>query len=280
MSSNQTAAALRAQISEADIRLKNRVYDGASDPVWRLAVYEPVHQGWEFTNMGGRDILDYIGARARLHAESNVVEFCAGLGDTGRYLTTNFNCHVTGIDINEQQVHHARAKINEHYPHLAHRLDFIHADVLQWRSPTQFDVAFAMDSLMLIREAGEVLKKMRDATKREGFTILAEMMAGPGLTGEIRQFVWDLDGIITLPTVNEYEAMMRAARFSHIEMEDVTELAEECFDKIYRAAQRRAGMIAEAEGAKVQETWFQVADFYRKHFHARTFLYTRVTAQP
>jgi sarcosine/dimethylglycine N-methyltransferase len=63
-------------VGEEEILLKNQIYNHAADPLWRLAVYEPVHDGWEFTNMGGRQVLDFIGMQAGLDSGKEVLESC------------------------------------------------------------------------------------------------------------------------------------------------------------------------------------------------------------
>ena len=91
-------------VSDAELLEKNRIYDTAADDIWRRVVYDPVHDGWEFTNMGGRHVLDYVGRLAQASPGRRVVELCSGLGDTCRYLARVFDCEVTGIELNPRQI--------------------------------------------------------------------------------------------------------------------------------------------------------------------------------
>ena len=46
-----------------EVLQKNReIYSETSSPVWYLAVYGPAHDGWEFINLGGRQVLDRLAA--------------------------------------------------------------------------------------------------------------------------------------------------------------------------------------------------------------------------
>src|SRR5215204_6664186 len=92
---------------------KNKIYDHMAELVWRLVVYEPVHGGWEFVNIGGRNILNFIGQMAKDRGVRQGVEFCCGSGATCRYLAQNYDLQLTGIDINEKQIEFARELLED-----------------------------------------------------------------------------------------------------------------------------------------------------------------------
>src|SRR5262245_53222974 len=72
--------------SAASAAAKNRQYDTVGDEVWRIAVYEPVHHGWEFTNAGGAPVLDALAFACQVEPGSAVLELCSGTGAVARYL--------------------------------------------------------------------------------------------------------------------------------------------------------------------------------------------------
>lgn len=133
------------EVSDAELLEKNRIYDEAASSVWRTICYEPVHGGLEFTNMGGRAILDYVGMFAYDSESNRVLELCSGLGETCCYLAEMFGCQVTGIELNRHQIAHALAKAASD-PRIAPKVNFVEADIRHWTPEELFDVAFTLDS--------------------------------------------------------------------------------------------------------------------------------------
>lgn len=266
------------EASDAELLEKNRIYDEAAGSWWRTLVYEPVHDGWEFTNMGGRAVLDYIGEFAELRPGKRVLELCSGLGDTSCYLATKFACHVTGIEMNRRQIGHALEKVARD-PELARKLEFVESDIRNWKPERLFDVAFTLDSLMLVKSVSDILVKLHEALREGGVVVLTEMTAGPNVTGEILNFVWRLDGMITVLPPIEYERMLASAGFTDIEITDVTLLAQDCFQLIAGAVQSQKEKLMEPVDAEEIGNWEKLSAFYLECFREGRFSYSRITAR-
>jgi cyclopropane fatty-acyl-phospholipid synthase-like methyltransferase len=264
------------EVSDAELLEKNRIYDRASDLIWRRVVYGPVHDGWEFTNMGGRHILDYVGQCASVSG-GRVVELCSGLGDTCRYLASNFNCHVTGVEMNRQQFENASERVSRD-PELSERIDFVLSDVRSWQPASSFDVAFSLDSLMLVNGVQEILTKVHSVLKPGGVVVLTELTSGPNVTKELLEFVWKLDGMITVPTPVDYEAMLIDAGFIGIEIVDVTALALDCFERMSTTMQEQRDELLEVIDGGEYESWERLTKFYCDCFRNQQFTYSRITA--
>lgn len=266
------------QVSDAELLEKNRIYDTASDDIWRRVVYDPVHGGWEFTNMGGRHVLDRVGRLAEASPGRSVVELCSGLGDTCRYLAREFDCRVTGVELNPHQIERAREKVAGD-AEAAGRIDFVESDVRSWEPARPFDVAFSLDSLMLVNDVAGLLPKVHSALRPGGAVALAEMTAGPNVTDELLKFVWELDGMITVPAPQGYVEMLGEAGFSEVEVEDLTGLAEDCFRLMSAALNEQEGALLETMGAAEYEGWCKLTDFYHRCFLDGKFTYSLVTAR-
>lgn len=269
---------LYAEVSDAELLEKNRIYDEAASALWRTVVYEPVHDGWEFTNMGGRTILDYVGEFAEASAGKRVLELCSGLGATCCYLAEKFDCHVTGIELNQHQISHALQRLARE-PRLAEKVRFIEGDIRRWNADQLFDVAFTLDSLMLVNSVDEILLKVHSALKPGGVVVLTEMTAGPNVTDELLNFIWRLDGMITVPPPLEYHKMLTAAGFSDIEITDVTFLARDCFQLMTSAVQTQKEKLLETMDATEIDNWLKLTDFYLNSFRNEQFSYSRITAR-
>lgn len=267
-----------SEVTDAELLEKNRLYDEAANSLWRAVVYEPVHCGWEFTNMGGRVILDYVGQFAAASAGKRVLELCSGLGDTCRYLAEKFDCQVTGVELNQRQITHALQKIAR-APRLAEKLEFIEADIRHWTPDRPFDVAFTLDSLMLVKSVDEILRKVHSALIPGGVVVLAEMTAGPNVTAELLDLIWRIDGMITVPPPREYQKMLTASGFSEVEITDVTFLAENCFKLMAGAVRAQREKLLETIDATEVENWEKLTGFYLDCFRNQQFSYSRITAR-
>src|SRR5271165_768045 len=79
---------------------RNTSYDNADDPLWRLLVYEPVHSGREFINIGGARVLDAIASKLKPQTCLRLLEIGSGLGANCIYLGTKCGYDITGVDAN------------------------------------------------------------------------------------------------------------------------------------------------------------------------------------
>lgn len=272
------ATTYHRQVSDAELLEKNRIYDTAADDIWRRVVYDPVHGGWEFTNMGGRRVLDYVGRLAQASPGRRVVELCSGLGDTCRYLARGFDCHVTGVELNPRQLARAREKAGGDAA-AAGKIEFVESDIRSWEPARPFDVAFSLDSLMLVNDVKGVLPRVRAALEPGGAVALAEMTAGPKATEELLERVWELDGMITIPEPRGYVEMLEEAGFSDVAVSDLTGLAADCFRRMSGALREQKGALLETVGAAEHEGWSQLTDFYHGCFLDGRFTYSLVTAR-
>lgn len=257
---------------EHEAALKNaETYSHAASDVWRRLVYEPVHGGLEFTNMGGRAILDFVARHARLGPGSHALELCSGTGACARYLADRFGCSVTGVEMNDGMAAHARALADE-------RVGVVHADVLEWRPPRSYDAVYAVDSLMLIPDLDGALARARQALDPGGALVLAEMTAGPRTTPALRAYAWDQDGIIHLLAPGEWTARLHEAGFGGVRVHDAADLAVRCWERILAAAERGAA-AGDGNERRVCAAWAGLAALYRDQFREGGFGYARISAR-
>src|SRR5579872_2303166 len=84
------------------LRSQTPSYDNADSPLWRLLVYEPVHAGQEFINIGGVRVLDAIASCLTSRNNVRLLEIGSGLGANCIYLCGTYGYDITGIDANPQ----------------------------------------------------------------------------------------------------------------------------------------------------------------------------------
>lgn len=210
---------------------KNReIYDHADDEIWRLAVYQPAHDGWHFANIGGRRVLDAIGTELSLGPESQGLDLCCGSGATACYMAERFGSAVTGLDINESQIERARQRSRG-----MDRLRFLQADVCAWQPDQPYDLVFAMDALTLIPDLPGLFATCRAALSPGGRLAVGEVVAGPRLSEAMRAFALKEDGAITLVTADQLGAVIEAAGFRDVEITALGDEAVRVFTLIHHS---------------------------------------------
>lgn len=270
----------RACTLEGEIARKNReLYDETSGPVWQLAVYGPVHDGWEFINLGGRVILDELGNRAGLGPGDAVVELCSGQGATCRYLAERFGCDVTGVEMNPRQVERARRRLAEGPAGAAARVRFVEADVLGWREPGAFDAAVSLDSMMLIGDVPRALANARASLRPGGRLMVVTIAAGPRLDEGLRRLAWETDGMVSLLAAEDYAGLFREAGFERVETVDFTPLAVESSLKMAEALEGRRDELVRAEGEEGYRGWRELGQVYLDAFRERKLTYQLIAGR-
>lgn len=255
-----------------------REYDRGIDPLLRLAVYEPAHSGWLFTNIGGATALDYMAERAGLDSRHRVLELCSGLGDTCRYLVRRFGCDVTGIELNVEQLRAARERLAAH-PKEAARIELRAGDVRKLDGLRQFDAVIALDSLMMISSVLEVARQAWQALRPGGWLVAVEMTAGPHISPAARQYAWEEGAIVCLPTPQEYTALFREAGFVAVESVDMSAVAQSFFDTVRTAVREQRSAFLEAGGPDAHAHWDEVSATYHGYFKEAAFTYTGIAGR-
>ncbi|MBU8860294.1 MULTISPECIES: class I SAM-dependent methyltransferase [unclassified Micromonospora] len=240
---------------------KNRIYDTVTGPLWRTTVYEPVHGGWEFTNIAGARLLDDVAATFRVGPLTHVLELCSGTGAVARYLNQRTGCAVTGVERNAAQLTCARRARAEAGPGMA-RVSFVEGDVTRWQPDRLYDLALVVDSLSLLSDPVAALRNARRALCSAGWLVFADTLAGPEMTAATQRRAWDLDGLRPLPGGSRSEDLFTAAGLVDVHLVDVTDTAVTCFQTIADATAERAGELAAVVTAEELTDWRTATDFY------------------
>ncbi len=266
-----------AQRERDVVAANHREYDRGLDPLLELLVYGPVHGGWRFTNLAGAAVLDQLGRSTGLGPDDAALEIGAGMGDGCRYLAHRFGCQVTGLEMNQAQVEQARARLVGD-PALAGRVEYIEADVLTWQPSRPYQAVFAVDSLMMIPDLRGCLAAAGRALRAGGGLAFAEIMGGPALTDEARQYVWDEAGIVNLATPEDYAAALAEVGMIQIEVRDLRGTALAHLEIIRQATEQHQAHVRELGGAEGLETWRELAAHYTQLFRDGQLAYGHITS--
>ncbi len=258
---NSRFDAAEARLPDELARKNRENYDEAAGPVWQL-IYESVHQGREFINLGGRSILDEIAQRSRYGESSRVLDLCAGQAAPACYLAETYGARVTAVEVNPRQAERARANVSHRSSSTQRRVEVVEADATRWRSGTRYDSVVSLDSLMLIAAIDGLLATAAVHLEPGGTFWATTLCAGAGLDDDLRRFAWDLDGMARLVTTDDEQRSMREAGFVDVAAEDRTALAVDVSERIDAALVRHRAVIVESIGSRDYDGWIEASRRY------------------
>ncbi len=257
---------------------KNAIYDRVTTEIWRLAVYQPVHAGREFTNIAGAPLLDSVATACQLGADQHVLELCSGTGAVGRYLSSRYGCAVTGVELNQAQIDHARQARAAAGPDAA-RVSFVQDDVTRWQPDRLYDLALIVDSLTLLPEPTAVLRTVRRALRSGGWFAFADTVAGPAISAETVGRTWDLDGIRPLPGPDALVELLTSAGLADVRLTEMTDVAVACFSAISAALRERSREITAVVTPDEYDEWRTSTEFYLDSYRNGQLTYWRGMAR-
>ncbi len=262
-------------LSEEILRKNREIYSETSSAVWFLAIYGPVHAGWEFINLGGSEALDRVAVHAGLSAGDSALELCSGRGATCRYIAEKYGCRVTGIEMNPGQVAAARRQISQTPG--AHRVEIVEADVLRYRAERAYDLVYSIDSAMLIADIPQLLRVAREALRPGGRLEIVTIGAGPAMDEPARNFAWDVDGMISLLTPAEWESRLEEGGFAGASVDDLSRIASDRSLKIDAALESNREAIVATEGEAGYAGWMNVGRAYLSAFLNKRLTYLHIS---
>ena len=264
-------------VQEAVNELQIRVWDRADDPRFRLTIYEPLREGKKVGSVGGLRFLDYVGAFARLGPEHSVLEFGSGMGDACEYIASHFGSRVTGVEIGTQQIERARER---HGDSLSRGYDFVQADFLNWEPPQRYDAVYFLEMLPIIEDCRTLLEKIHSWLVPGGTIAMSDIVAGPDLSDEDREFLWVEDGVVhSLPTQEERLAMIRDVGFRDLDVTDITDQGITQNERILEESYRHKTEIVEGVGMDSWLNWVECAKVYGRFFVERKLVCLRIGAR-
>jgi cyclopropane fatty-acyl-phospholipid synthase-like methyltransferase len=263
-------------VQDAVTELQIRVWDRADDPRFRLTIYEPQREGKKIGGVGGLAFLDYVGAYAGLGPEHSVLEFGSGMGDACEYIASHFGSRVTGVEIGTQQIERARKR---HGDSRSRGYDFVQADFVNWEPPQRYDAVYFLEMLPIIHDCRSLLEKIHSWLRPGGALTMTDIVAGPDLSDEDRDFLWEEDGIVhNLPFQAERLAMIRDVGFQDLDVTDITQTGITQNERILEESYRHKTAIVEGVGIDSWLNWVKCAEVYGQMFVNRKLVCLRIGA--
>jgi cyclopropane fatty-acyl-phospholipid synthase-like methyltransferase len=249
-----------------------QVWDVSDDPRWRLTVYEPLYGGKIYANIGGPELLDYMGAYVNLGPEHSVLELGSGMGDACEYVASHFGCRVTGVEMSTQQIQRARER---HPDRRSRGYDFVHADMLQWEPSERYDAVYFGDMLAVAQDRRAVLERVCRWLRPGGALTMTDIVAGPGISDDDRAFIWAEDGF-EVPFEADSVAMLRDVGFRELDVTDNTHAVVPLQETILHASYRHKRTLIDTVGEDSWLAWVETAREYRRLFAERKLVSLRI----
>lgn len=264
---------VQAAVNELQIR----VWDRADDPRFCLTIYEPLREGKKIGGVGGLALLDYMGTYAGLGPEHCVLELGSGMGDACEYVASHFGSRVTGVEIGTQQIERARAR---HAESRSRSFDFVQADFLNWEPSQRYDVVYFLEMLPIIQDCRTLLEKIHRWLRPDGALTITDIVAGPDLSDEDREFLWQEDGIVhNLPCQADRLAMMWDVGFQELDVLDITQAGIFQNETILEESFRYKKEIVDGVGIDSWLNWVECAKEYGRMFVERKLVCLRIGAR-
>lgn len=249
-----------------------QVWDVSDDPRWRLTVYEPLYGGKIYANIGGPELLDYMGAYVGLGPGHSVLELGSGMGDACEYVASHFGCRVTGVELSTQQIERARER---HPDRRSRGYDFVHADMLQWEPSERYDAVYFGDMLAVAQDRRAVLERVYRWLRPGGALTMTDIVAGPDISDDDRAFIWAEDGF-EVPFEADSLAMLRDVGFLELDVTDNTPAVVPLQETILQASYRHKTTLIDTVGEDSWLAWVETAKEYRRLFAERKLVSLRI----
>ena len=194
-----------------------------------ISHYEAVF-GMDFVSPGGYDTARDLVASMDLAPGSRVLDIGCGLGGCAFLLAQEFGCLVKGIDLSENMVARARAKLSAKKLH--DQVSFECVDILKYNSDRSYDAVFSRDVFLHIGNKSDLLNRIRELLVAGGKLLFTDYARGPEPHCDTFDRYVSERGYV-LHSAEEYAELIREAGFSDVEVRDCTEdfitiLGHEC----------------------------------------------------
>jgi cyclopropane fatty-acyl-phospholipid synthase-like methyltransferase len=170
---------------------------------------------------GGLAVNDILAARAEIKAGSRVADFCAGLGGPARYLAHKYGADVTGIELTPARV--AGAQHLTQLVGLQDKVRLLQGDVMQVPLPDAgMDAVISQEAFLHVPDLRRAFAEARRILRPGGRFAFTNWVAERPLSEPDRQLMWDGMAVQRLYGFAEHRALLEAAGFSVVSVEDLT----------------------------------------------------------
>ncbi len=173
-------------------------------------------------HFGGTVATDELVNEAGITEGAEVVDFCAGLGGTVRYLAHRYGVNVTGIELTPARVAGAQELI--HHVGLQKRCRVLEGDISAVALPdNSADLVISQEAFCHVPNLERAFSEAHRILKRGGRLAFTDWVANEQLNSSDAELVWEGLALQPLQSLESYQTMVKAAGFSIQIVRDLTQ---------------------------------------------------------
>ncbi len=172
-------------------------------------------------HFGGTAATDALVRQAGITKGMHVVDFCAGLGGTVRYLAHCYDVTVTGIELTPSRVAGAQQLMN--LVGLQDRARVVQGDVMDVQlSDESADMVISQEALCHVPDLHRTMAEAFRILKKGGRLAFTSWIANRPLTDADAKLMWDGMAIQPVQSIAGYRGLVEAAGFHQVSTTDLT----------------------------------------------------------
>lgn len=172
-------------------------------------------------HFGGTAATDALVRQAGIEKGMHVVDFCAGLGGTVRYLAHCYDVTVTGIELTPSRVAGAQQLMN--LVGLQDRARVIQGDVMDVQlGDESADMVISQEALCHVPDLHRTMAEAFRILKKGGRLAFTSWIANRPLTDADAQLMWDGMAIQPVQSIAGYRGLVEAVGFQQVSTTDLT----------------------------------------------------------
>jgi sarcosine/dimethylglycine N-methyltransferase len=189
-------------------------YDGPIGLLWEALMGEHIH-------VGGKKATNRLANKLNLESGSSVLDVCSALGGPARYLASNFNVNVTGVDITKTMLEKARERTKK--AELDHLIEYREGNALDLPvKSNSFDVVWGQDAWCYITKKPQLIEEVVRVCKPGGKIGFTDWILGSKtLKREEADFLFEFMIFPSMETLSGYENLLTRNSCKIIEVEDL-----------------------------------------------------------
>jgi SAM-dependent methyltransferase len=171
---------------------------------------------------GGLPANEALAQCAMLGPGRRVADFCAGLGGPARYYAHVYGAEVTAIELTPARA--AGAKRLNDLVGLADRVRVVQGDVMNTELPDgEMDAVVSQEAFLHLPDKASVLREARRILRPGGRLAFTDLIRHVPLAPTDADLLWEGMAIQPVETLGGYRALLAAAGFAIVGLEDLTE---------------------------------------------------------
>ena len=171
---------------------------------------------------GGLPANEALAQCAMLGLGRRVADFCAGLGGPARYYAHVYGAEVTAIELTPTRA--AGAKRLNDLVGLADRVRVVQGDVVNTELPDgEMDAVVSQEAFLHLPDKASVLREARRILRPGGRLAFTDLIRHGPLEPTDADLLWEGMAIQPVGTLDGYQALLAAAGFTIVSLEDLTE---------------------------------------------------------